>query len=161
MCNVGCFICNSGILIPRVALTGWNDNTTIPSAVESLLIYNTTANEELRPAFYYWNGSKWSEMLSTDNQGAFYLQFGGNVDAGKYAVYNGTTNSSATTSDISTRGVFAREGFISAISFYSTNSDPSIDIVITAEEGTSVTTYVIDLSGSGAYGSVDLPSLIR
>ena len=152
---------NSGILIPRVALIGRNDITTIPSPVESLLVYNTTDNNELRQAFYYWNGSIWSEIITSDNQGAFYLQFGGNVDAGKWASYNGTTNSSAAGSDISTRGVFARGGFITTISFYATVSNPSIDLVITSEGGTVITTYGIDLSGSGEYGSIDLPTPIQ
>ncbi|MBN1926142.1 MAG: hypothetical protein JW798_09925, partial [Prolixibacteraceae bacterium] len=33
---------NKGLLIPRVALTGANDATTIASPATSLLIYNTT-----------------------------------------------------------------------------------------------------------------------
>ena len=44
---------NSGILIQQVALTGRTDITTIPLAIESLLIYNTTSNAELRPKFYF------------------------------------------------------------------------------------------------------------
>ena len=148
---------NSGILIPRVALTGRTDILTIPSAVESLLVYNTTANAELRPGFYFWSGSIWSEIITSENQGAFYLQFGGNVDVGKFAQYNGTVNSSAVGSNISTRGVFARGGYITTISFYAENDDPSIDLVITSGGGLIITTTTIDLSGSGAYGSVDLP----
>ena len=152
---------NSGVLIPRVALSGRHDNTTISSPLESLLVYNTTSNDELRPAFYYWNGSIWSEIITSDNQGAFYLQFGGNVATDKYAVYNGTTNSTAVGSDISTRGVFARGGFITTISFYASVTDPSINLIVTSEGGTLITTYVIDLSGSGDYGSVDLPTPIQ
>jgi hypothetical protein len=34
---------NRGVLIPRVTLTGVNDNTTIPSPATSLLVYNTNA----------------------------------------------------------------------------------------------------------------------
>ncbi|NQT78198.1 MAG: hypothetical protein HQ565_10820 [Bacteroidetes bacterium] len=151
---------NSGILIPRVALSGRNDNTTIPLAIESLLIYNTTSNSDLRPGFYFWSGSYWSEIITSENQGAFYLQFGGNVDVGKFAAYNGTVNSSAVGSNISTRGVFARGGYITTISFYATNDDPSIDLVITSNGGLITTSYTIDLSGSGVYGSVDLPTPI-
>ncbi len=151
---------NSGILIPRVALSSRTDIVTIPSAVESLLIYNTTNNSELRPGFYFWSGSIWSEIITSENQGAFYLQFGGNVDVGKYAAYNGTVNSSAVGSNIATRGVFARGGYITTISFYSENADPSIDLVITSNGGLMTTSYTIDLSGSGDYGSVDLATPI-
>jgi hypothetical protein len=59
---------NKGLLIPRVALTGTGDATTIPSPAVSLLIYNTatagTGSAAVIPGFYYWNGTAW-KMLST------------------------------------------------------------------------------------------------
>jgi len=45
---------NKGILIPRVALTGINDGTTIPNPATSLLIYNDGTGG-LTPAGYYYN----------------------------------------------------------------------------------------------------------
>ena len=53
-----------GLLIPRVAISGTADNTTIPSAATGLLIYNTTAAGSGSTAvfantFYYWNGTAW------------------------------------------------------------------------------------------------------
>jgi len=60
---------NSGMLIPRVALTSSTDVTTvtIPDGIGvslSTMVYNT-GEANLKPAgFYYWNGSKW---LSLDN----------------------------------------------------------------------------------------------
>jgi hypothetical protein len=35
---------NKGVLIPRVNLTNITDNTTIPGAANSLLVYNTNAS---------------------------------------------------------------------------------------------------------------------
>ena len=49
---------NKGILIPRVALTGLTDNTTISEGnVESILVYNTTVSSELKKGYYYWSGT--------------------------------------------------------------------------------------------------------
>lgn len=53
---------DKGILIPRVALTGNNDQTTINSPEISLLIYNTstvTGGNAIQEGFYYWNGTIW------------------------------------------------------------------------------------------------------
>ena len=58
---------NKGVLLPRVALTGTNDNTTILGAATSLLIYNTasagTSPYNVVPGFYYWDGLQWVTMV--------------------------------------------------------------------------------------------------
>lgn len=58
---------NKGILIPRVALTGSDDTTTItPSATTGLLVYQTvTAGSgatQVTPGFCYWSGSRWRRL---------------------------------------------------------------------------------------------------
>lgn len=64
---------NSGLLIPRVALTGINDNTTVTipngSGVKvSTLIYNDGTGG-LEPAgFYYWEGSSWLQLVTNEKQ---------------------------------------------------------------------------------------------
>lgn len=54
---------DKGLLIPRVALTGTTDNTTILSPAMSLMVYNTasagTPPNNVVPGFYYWNGIRW------------------------------------------------------------------------------------------------------
>lgn len=55
---------NKGILIPRIALTGVNDNATIPGPATGLLIYNLTLAGELTPGYYYWNGTAWTRLLN-------------------------------------------------------------------------------------------------
>ncbi len=54
---------NKGLLIPRIALTGTSDVTTIVTAATSLLVYNTatagTLPNNVTPGYYYWNGTKW------------------------------------------------------------------------------------------------------
>jgi len=59
---------NSGVLLPRIALTGTGDTTTIVSPVTSLMIYNTatagTAPNNVAPGFYFWNGTEWVPFTS-------------------------------------------------------------------------------------------------
>ena len=55
---------NKGVLIPRVALTGTTDVTTIASPATSLLIYNTVTVSNVTPGYYYWNGSAWAKVVS-------------------------------------------------------------------------------------------------
>lgn len=54
---------NSGILIPRLALTGTNDVATVPNRTVSELVYNTatagSGSNAVTPGFYYWSGSEW------------------------------------------------------------------------------------------------------
>jgi len=60
-----------GLLIPRVALTGTNDVTTIPNPATSLLVYNPnpagTGATAVTPGFYYWDGSQWVRLASGGN----------------------------------------------------------------------------------------------
>ena len=55
---------SKGVLIPRVALTGTGDITTIASPATSLLIYNTATVSNVTPGYYYWNGTAWTKVVS-------------------------------------------------------------------------------------------------
>jgi hypothetical protein len=61
---------DKGIMLPKVALTGTNDITTISATqATGLLVYNTattTGSVRVTPGFYYWNGSSWRRFR---NQG--------------------------------------------------------------------------------------------
>jgi hypothetical protein len=54
---------NSGLLIPRVALTAVNATGPITSPATSLMVYNTAtagiAPNNVIPGYYYWDGAKW------------------------------------------------------------------------------------------------------
>lgn len=50
---------NSGLLIPRVALTSVSDVTTIASPVTSLLVYNSGFSPN---GYYYFNGTIWVQL---------------------------------------------------------------------------------------------------
>lgn len=59
---------DKGMLVPRVALTGRTDVTSVPSAATGLLIYNTatagTAPNNVTPGFYFWDGSAWTRLVN-------------------------------------------------------------------------------------------------
>ena len=70
---------NKGLLMPRVALTGILDITTISNAANALIIYNTatagTAPNEVTPGFYYWKkdivvpaNNKWMRVFDSGTQ---------------------------------------------------------------------------------------------
>ncbi len=59
---------NSGVLIPRLALTAANVSTPVTSPATSLLVYNTatagTGVNAVTPGYYYWNGTQWVRMAT-------------------------------------------------------------------------------------------------
>ena len=77
---------NKGLLIPQISLTDITNITTIPSAANSLLIYNrATAGIgplSVTPGYYYWEGltSTWIRHASSSSNQAAWL-FTGNVNA--------------------------------------------------------------------------------
>lgn len=51
---------NMGLLIPRVALTGTANFTPLPGTpVAGMIVYNTAIAGDVKPGFYYNDGSKW------------------------------------------------------------------------------------------------------
>ncbi|MCF8716443.1 hypothetical protein JM658_16570, partial [Joostella atrarenae] len=74
-----------GILIPRIALTSFDDaQTIIGGNTNGLLVYNISENMDLSPGFYYWDASSWKRIISSTDIDDF---GGGNV------VYNPTEDS--------------------------------------------------------------------
>ncbi len=61
-----------GLVIPRVALTATNNQSPLVIApVESELVYNTvtagSAPNNVTPGYYYWNGSSWLRIATTND----------------------------------------------------------------------------------------------
>ncbi|MES2138329.1 MAG: tail fiber domain-containing protein [Bacteroidota bacterium] len=85
---------NKGVLIPRLALTGTGDITTIASAATSLIVYNNAtagvSPNNVIPGYYYWNGTKWISL----NGGSGGLDWSLTGNAGTVAGTNfiGTTD---------------------------------------------------------------------
>jgi hypothetical protein len=55
---------NSGVLIPRVALTTSASASPITSPATSLMIYNTATAGDVTPGFYYWDGAAWIRLAT-------------------------------------------------------------------------------------------------
>ncbi len=77
---------NTGLLIPRIALTSKTSASPITAPATSLLIYNTatagTAPNNVVPGFYYWNGSSWVNLMtSTGTSGGWSLSGNAGTDA--------------------------------------------------------------------------------
>ncbi len=137
---------NSGILIPRVALTATNSAGPIVSPATSLMVFNTatastgTANE-VTPGYYYWSGSAWLRMT----------QNGWRVGA-----------SAAETNVIGTAGTSG---------FFGTNSNSHIDLVTnnavrgritnTGEFNWGTVTAPYTLSLMNVVGTAALPNAIN
>jgi|GEM_PF-4872460 len=59
---------NKGVLISRIPLTGTSDTSTIANGnVTSMLVYNTATVADITPGYYYWNGTKWSRVVTPND----------------------------------------------------------------------------------------------
>jgi len=131
---------NSGLLIPRVALTGTTDVTTIASPATSLLVYNSGF---VPNGYYYWNGSVWVQLATVNNAN---WMLTGNTGTSSATNFLGTTDDV----DLVFRRNNIRAGFI---------GNPNIS---TGNKNTSFGANSLNTSGSGirntAIGTNVLPS---
>ena len=84
---------NRGVLLPRIALTGTNDTTTITSPATSLLIYNTATVagvNAVSPGYYYWNGLVWVPFSGSAANNSW--QLNGNTGTLASTNFLGTTD---------------------------------------------------------------------
>src|SRR5690606_27066209 len=62
---------DKGVLLPRVVLTSTTDTTTIINGnVNSLLVYNTNTQNDVKPGYYYWYIDKWMRIVNEDEVAA-------------------------------------------------------------------------------------------
>ncbi|AJA70819.1 MULTISPECIES: hypothetical protein [Myroides] len=66
---------NKGLLLPRVALTETTKANPLSAHVSGMTVYNTATVADVVPGFYYNDGSKWQQMVTTDNKAVkfFYM----------------------------------------------------------------------------------------
>ena len=88
---------DKGLLIPRVALTGTSDATTITNGnVTSLLVYNTAtagvAPNDVTPGYYYWDGvgNEWVRFFTGSQSNDWTLL--GNAGTNPTTNFIGTTD---------------------------------------------------------------------
>lgn len=86
---------NSGVLIPRLALTAANVAAPVTSPATSLLVYNTatasTGANAVTPGYYYWNGAKWVRMIGDGEA----WKTNGNLGTNATSNFLGTTDNVA------------------------------------------------------------------
>ncbi|HEX2628958.1 MAG TPA: hypothetical protein VHM26_08105, partial [Chitinophagaceae bacterium] len=77
---------NKGVLIPRIALTGTGDVTTISSPALSLLVFNMatagSGSTTVTPGYYYWDGSAWTKLVTDKSIQATSAAWSKNGNAG-------------------------------------------------------------------------------
>jgi hypothetical protein len=87
---------DTGILIPRLTLTGTNDMSTITNGnIESLLVYNTATVSDVTPGFYYWNAAatdpRWVRLVTNDTESSDW-SLDGNAGTRNGVDFMGTTD---------------------------------------------------------------------
>lgn len=90
---------DKGILIPRVALTGADDASTINAPQTSLLVYNTATsgagNNAVEPGFYFWNGTNWVRLINGGSTTSSPWTLGGNKGTNPSTNFIGTADSTS------------------------------------------------------------------
>jgi len=114
------FPTKKGLLIPRVALTGTNDNTTIPSPETSLLIYNTATASDVTPGFYYWSGTAWVKLKTAADAYPYLPLAGGSMTGAINMQNNIIENIGNTGTDFTASGGLNLADAVSATRFTST-----------------------------------------
>ncbi|MEO8591208.1 MAG: hypothetical protein ABI432_17650 [Flavobacteriales bacterium] len=162
---------NSGVLIPRIALSATTVAAPVAAPATSLLVYNTAtagaAPTNVTPGYYYWDGAQWVRFagatdawLTTGNAGTVPgTHFIGTTDAKDWLIKTG--GSAATNERLrvlsagqvvqNNTGIVAGDVF----SVYSNNTTtgalPSINNAI----GTFAVNGYAAGNGTGVYGETD------
>ena len=77
---------NKGVLIPRVSLSSITDSTTISNGnINSLLVFNTSNSNNIKPGYYYWYDNKWLRIINADDL----LTIDTNTTNSSFSVLNG------------------------------------------------------------------------
>jgi len=98
---------NKGMLVPKVALTDTNMAAPVSSPATGLMVFNTNTQNNVIPGYYFWEGTKWMRIFSTN------LPVVSTVSVTAPIVNTGTArdpNIGITTSDLSSTGVIAVSG---------------------------------------------------
>ncbi len=68
---------SKGFMLPRVALTGFKDVTTIPSRTTGLMVYNNGTAGLTDKGIYFWNDTVWVKQLSAGSSSTSYVAIAG------------------------------------------------------------------------------------
>lgn len=137
---------NSGLLIPRVALTSAADVTTIPAPITSLLVYNSGFAPN---GYYYFNGTIWVSLAVGSNAD---WSLTGNTGTSAATNFLGTTDDM----DIVFKRFNVRAGYIGNPSIASGNKNTSfgansLNALGTGIRNTAIGTNVMPSNTSGQF----------
>jgi hypothetical protein len=117
---------NTGILIPKVALTDTNQAAPVTTPATGLMVFNTNTQNNVIPGYYYWRGGKWERIFSTN------LPVVSTVSVTAPIVNNGTArdpNIGITTSDLKSGGVIS---ILNGTNVLAGSTGADLDVVGTA-----------------------------
>jgi len=159
---------NMGLLIPRVALTGTTNAAPLTAKVAGMIVYNTATVSDVKPGFYYNDGTNWIAGFPVATSIGDMLYWNGSAWvkipvglSGQYLQLSGTnvpTWGGATSSSISTVALSAITG-TSATSGGNITSDGGSAVLSRGVCWNTVTSPTIanskttDGSGIGTYAS--------
>ncbi|WHT40609.1 hypothetical protein QNH98_08710 [Myroides sp. mNGS23_01] len=66
---------NKGLLLPRLELVSTTDFAPLQAHVAGMTVYNIKRQNDVVPGFYYNDGTKWQQMVTSDNKAVkfFYM----------------------------------------------------------------------------------------
>src|SRR5690554_1158560 len=133
---------DSGVLIPRVALSATTTAAPVVSPEISELVYNTatagSAPNNVTPGYYYWNGTKWVGLNTGGGEGDEKWDLSGNAGTTPGTNFLGTTdnkdlyfktnNTTRLIIPSDKNQIFANVRGTRALPFYSFKDDPDTGI---------------------------------
>jgi len=78
-----------GVLVPRVDIANLATAAPVTAPAEGLLVYNTNATTGV--GYYYWNGTLWTRIVVSGDQGSFW-RLSGNSGTSVASDFIGTTD---------------------------------------------------------------------
>lgn len=150
---------NSGILIPRVALTATNAAGPVTAPVTSMMVYNTATagagGTTVTPGFYYWNGTAWVRVIDNNSLAGATTHTLGLATNTLTSVVNGVSATSNTVSGVSNTS--SANTLSTTVNGVIGSTVPIINTNVLSLGGTSVTSTI---NGS-ASNALDLSSLTK
>lgn len=124
---------NSGLLIPRVALTALNAAGPITAPATSLLVYNTAtagvSPNNVTPGYYFWTGTVWSRLLNSASADWTLLGNAGTVAATNFIGTTDAVDFVTRTNNTERMRVYSGGGILVTSPNFNANAmSPAVDV---------------------------------
>ena len=136
---------DKGLLLPRLELVSTTSYAPLKAHVEGMTVYNINRQNDVVPGFYYNDGTKWQQMITSDNKAVkfFYMPSivfdTGTLGDGSKDLYqeyvNQFTLTGNTASSLGAPAVIPHFPEATDLYYYVTDYDPTVfsNIAIDAE----------------------------